>query len=133
MSRNVYAIGSVVAAILAWTWALVAGVGGLALLIRQGPTFSGVAACPLTAQLLKKHAGVTVPWMVQAAAALLIFIARRVAVAVLLHRPSFRNATEAAGRRRRRPDPPYGPHSTTGGADDYRLYYVHFAKANQSR
>src|ERR1700687_6482683 len=25
------------------------------------------------------------------------------------------------------------PHSTTGGADDYRLYYVHFAKANHSR
>jgi hypothetical protein len=82
--------------IVAWAWALVAGVGGLVLLIAQGPwpitngwfaMFSGVAACPLTASLLKKHAGVSVSGMVQFAAALLIFVAGRVAVAVLLHRP----------------------------------------------
>ncbi|HUL66273.1 MAG TPA: hypothetical protein VLW55_16860 [Burkholderiaceae bacterium] len=93
-----HALGLVIAAIVAWTWALVAGVGGLALLIHEGPLpitngwfamFSGVAACPLTASLLKKYAGVTVPGIVQFAAALVIFIAGRVAVAVLLHRPFF--------------------------------------------
>src|SRR5258705_133946 len=90
------AIASVGARILAWTWALVAGVGGLALLIHEGPLpitngwfamFSGIAACPLTASLLKKYAHATVSGYVQFAVALLIFIAGRVAVVVLLHRP----------------------------------------------
>ena len=88
-------IGSMFAAVLAWTWALVAGVGGLALLIQQGPLpitngwfamFSGIAACPLTAHLLERHAGIRVPMAMQLAVALLIFIAGRAAVVVLLHR-----------------------------------------------
>src|SRR5215472_7753307 len=46
----------------AWAWALVAGIGGLILLIHEGPLpvtngwfamFSGIAACPLTATRLK--------------------------------------------------------------------------------
>jgi hypothetical protein len=91
-------IGLVAVGILAWTWAILAGAGGLALLIRQGPLpitngwfamFSGVAACPLTARILKKYAGVTVLGYVQFVAALLIFIAGRAAVVVLLHRPFF--------------------------------------------
>jgi hypothetical protein len=91
-------IGRAIARILAWTWALVAGVGGLMLLIHEGPLpitngwfamFSGIAACPLTAVLLKKYVHVVVPGYVQFAVALLIFIAGRVAVAVLLHRPFF--------------------------------------------
>jgi hypothetical protein len=82
--------------VLAWIWALVAGVGGLALLIHQGPLpitngwfamFSGGAACPLTGLLLKKYAGVTISIRTQLAIALLIFIAGRIAVVVLLHRP----------------------------------------------
>ena len=86
----------VVARIVAWVWALVAGVGGLVLLIQEGPLpitngwfamFSGIAACPLTASLLKKCAGVTVPGYVQFLAALLIFVAGRIAVVILLHRP----------------------------------------------
>jgi hypothetical protein len=48
--------------------------------------FSGIAACPLTASLLKKYAGVTVSGRVQLAVALLIFVAGRVAVVVMLHR-----------------------------------------------
>src|SRR5260221_14419613 len=89
-------IGLVVAHIAAWAWALVAGVGGLILLIHQGPLpitngwfamFSGIAACPLTASLLKTYARVTVPGYVQFAVALLFPVAGRVAVAVLLHRP----------------------------------------------
>ena len=86
----------VVARIVAWIWTAIAGVGGLALLIHQGPLpitngwfamFSGIAACPLTASLLKKYAGVTVPGRVQLAVSLLIMVAGRVAVVVVLHRP----------------------------------------------
>ena len=89
-------IGLLVAQIVAWGWALFAGVGGLALLIRQGPLpitngwfamFSGISACPLTATLLRKYAGIAVPIWIQFAVALLFFIAGRVAVVVVLHRP----------------------------------------------
>ena len=85
-----------VAWVVAWVWALVAGVGGLALLIHEGPLpitngwfamFSGAAACPLTGLLLKKYADVTISIRTQLAIALLIFIAGRIAVVVLLHRP----------------------------------------------
>jgi len=81
---------------VAWVWALLAGVGGLALLVHEGPLpitngwfamFSGVAACPLTAWLLKKYAGVTISIRFQLAIALLIFIAGRIAVVILLDRP----------------------------------------------
>ena len=81
--------------IAAWAWALLAGVGGLMLLINRGPwpitngwfaMFSGIAACPLTAKLLKKYAGVTVPGWVQFVVALSFFIAGRLAVALILHR-----------------------------------------------
>lgn len=87
---------SVIAWLVAWGWALIAGVGGFALLLHQGPLpitngwfamFSGIAACPLTARLVKRYARVVVPGYVQLAVALLIFIAGRVAVVVLLHRP----------------------------------------------
>ena len=87
---------SVIAWLVAWAWALIAGVGGLLLLVHQGPLpitngwfamFSGIAACPLTARLLKRYARVTVPVYVQFGVALLIFIAGRLAVVVLLHRP----------------------------------------------
>ena len=87
---------SVTAWLLAWGWALIAGGGGFLLLLHQGPLpitngwfamFSGIAACPLTAALLKKHVRIVVPAYVQFALALLIFLAGRVAVVVLLHRP----------------------------------------------
>jgi hypothetical protein len=96
MISHMRSIGLRVARIVAWAWAFVAGVGGLALLIHEGTwpvtngwfaMFSGIAACPLTASLLKKYAHTTVPGYVQFVVALLIFIAGRVAVAVLLHRP----------------------------------------------
>jgi len=85
-----------VAWVVAWVWALVAGVGGLALLIHEGPLpitngwfamFSGAAACPLTGLLLKEYADVTISIRTQLVIALLIFIAGRIAVVVLLHRP----------------------------------------------
>ena len=86
----------VIARVVGWGWALAAGVGGFVLLLHQGPLpitngwfamFSGIAACPLTATLLKRYARVVVPAWVAFAVALLIFIAGRVAVVVVLHRP----------------------------------------------
>ena len=79
-----------------WAWSFVAGLGGLALLILRGPLpitngwfamLSGLAACPLTAVILRKYAHVSVPAYVQLAVALLIMGAGRVAVVVVLHRP----------------------------------------------
>ena len=87
---------SATAWLVAWAWALIAGVGGFLLLVHEGPLpitngwfamFSGIAACPLTGRFLKKYARVVVPGYIQFAAALLVFIAGRVAVVVVLHRP----------------------------------------------
>jgi len=87
---------AVIAGLVAWGWALIAGVGGFLLLVHQGPLpitngwfamFSGIAACPLTTRLLKRYARVVVPGYIQFAVALLIFIAGRVAVVFVLHRP----------------------------------------------
>ena len=87
---------SVIAWLVAWGWALIAGVGGFLLLVHQGPLpitngwfamFSGIAACPLTARLVKRYARVVVPGYVQLAVALFIFIEGRIAVVFVLHRP----------------------------------------------
>ena len=87
---------SVIAWLVGWGWALIAGVGGFLLLLHQGPwpitngwfaMFSGIAACPLTATLLKRYAHVAVAGWIQLALALLVFMAGRLAVVVLLNRP----------------------------------------------
>jgi hypothetical protein len=87
---------SVTAWLVGWGWALIAGGGGFLLLLHEGPwpltngwfaMFSGIAACPLTATLLKRYARVIVPDYVQLAVALFIFVAGRIAVVILLHRP----------------------------------------------
>lgn len=89
-------ISMAIALMVAWGWALLAGVGGLVLLIHEGPwpitngwfaMFSGVAACPLSAWLLKKYVNIRVPLGAQLAIALLIMIAGRTAVVLVLHRP----------------------------------------------
>ena len=60
--------------ILAWGWALVIIIGGLGLIIiRLGPwprtngwfaLFSGLAACPLTAWILRRYGNITFPaWL----------------------------------------------------------------------
>ncbi|HEY4127138.1 MAG TPA: hypothetical protein VGN70_03745 [Gammaproteobacteria bacterium] len=88
--------GSVFAQAVAWVWGVLLSIGGLALLIDEGPwpltngwfaMFSGIAACPLTAWLLKRYANIAVPLSVQLALALLISIAGRIAVVLILHRP----------------------------------------------
>ncbi len=93
---NMQRIGFLLAWLSAWAWALLAGVGGLILLIHEGPLpvtngwfamFSGMAACPLTATLLKKSADVSVAGWAQFVVAFLIFLAGRVAVVLVLHRP----------------------------------------------
>jgi hypothetical protein len=89
-------IGFAIAWMVGWAWALLAGVGGLILLIHEGPLpitngwfamFSGMSACPLSGFLLRKYARVKVPLAAQLAIALLIMIAGRIAVVLVLHRP----------------------------------------------
>src|SRR5579871_3825901 len=86
MARTARTAGAFLVRIAAWAWALVAGVGGLALLIHEGPLpitngwfamFSGIAACPLTAALLEKGARIKVRGYIQFAVAFLIFSAGR--------------------------------------------------------
>ncbi len=75
----------------AWAWTIVAAGGGLWLLWTKGPwpltngwfaLLSGVAACPLTAWVLKKYVGITVSGYVRIVAAALFFVAGRIALAV---------------------------------------------------
>ena len=78
---------------LAWTWTVLAGGGGLVLLVARGPLpltngwfalLSGIAACPFTGSLLRKYARVRAPGRTQFAAAALLFVAGRIAVALQL-------------------------------------------------
>jgi hypothetical protein len=72
----------------AWVWTIVAGIGGLGLLITQGPLpvtngwfalFSGISACPLTAWLVKRKAGITLSgWTCFAIAFVIIMLGRLV-------------------------------------------------------
>jgi len=72
--------------IAASAWTIVAGIGGLGLIITLGPwpptngwfaLFSGLSACPLTAWLLRKYAGIKFPgWVRLIVAALFIMNGR---------------------------------------------------------
>src|SRR5260221_6724757 len=77
--------------VAAWLWALVAGGGGLLLLLTRGPLpltngwfalFSGVAACPLTATLSQRRLGITLSVHVRVAAAILLLVACRIALLI---------------------------------------------------
>jgi hypothetical protein len=77
--------------IAAWVWTIVAGGGGSWLLFTKGPwpltngwfaLLSGISACPATAWVLKKYAGVTAPGYARMAAAAFFFVAGRTALAV---------------------------------------------------
>jgi hypothetical protein len=82
-------VGAAALWVAAWAWAIVAGGGGLLLLIERGPLpltngwfalFSGISACPLTAWLVRKFAGVAVSGRVRLAAAVVFLIAGRIAL-----------------------------------------------------
>lgn len=83
--------GATLGWIAAWGWTIVAGGGGLWLLLTKGPwpltngwfaLFSGVSACPVTGWVLQKCAGVTVSGYVRLFAAALFFVAGRIALVV---------------------------------------------------
>src|SRR3977135_4275742 len=81
-------LGRTVGWLAAWAWTIVVGIGGLGLLITLGPLpltngwfalFSGLSACPLTAWLLRKYAGITPSgWTRFGVAVLFIVIGRLV-------------------------------------------------------
>ena len=82
--------GSLLGWIAAWAWTVVAGGGGLLLLLEKGPwpltngwfaLLSGIVACPFTSWFLEKHTEVTISGRVRFAAAALLFIAGRIALA----------------------------------------------------
>jgi hypothetical protein len=72
--------------IAAWSWTLLAGIGGVGLIITLGPwpptngwfaLFSALSACPLTAWLLKKCANIKYPgWARLVMAVLFIAVGR---------------------------------------------------------
>jgi hypothetical protein len=84
-------LGATLGWIAAWAWTILAGGGGLWFLWTKGPLpltngwfalLSGLSICPLTAWLLKRHAGIAVSGRVRIAAAALFFIAGKIALRV---------------------------------------------------
>jgi hypothetical protein len=82
-------LGRITGWLVAWAWTIVAGIGGLGLIITRGPwpltngwfaLFSGMSACPLTAWLLKEYAGIKFPGWARFAIALLFIVAGRLAL-----------------------------------------------------
>jgi hypothetical protein len=75
----------------AWGWTIVAGIGGLGLIITLGPwpptngwfaLFSGLSACPLTAWLLRKYAGITFPGWARFVVAVLFIVVGRLTLKI---------------------------------------------------
>ena len=86
----------VLAVVAAWCWTLIAGVGGLLLLLYLGPLpltngwfamFSGIAACPALPSLIQKVTGRRVRWGACVVVAALIMAAGRAVVAIEGPRP----------------------------------------------
>ena len=84
-------LGRALGWLIAWLWTIVAGVGGLGLIITRGPLpltngwfalFSGISACPLTAWLLKKYAGIALSGWARFAIALLIIMIGRLVLKI---------------------------------------------------
>ena len=74
--------------IVAWAWTVLAGGGGVILLIEKGPwpltngwfaLCSGAAACPLTVQLANRVLGMTISGRARFVTAALIWLAGQVA------------------------------------------------------
>ncbi len=75
----------------AWAWTIIAGGGGLGLLIKLGPLpltngwfalFSGISACPLTASLLKRYTGIALSGWARFAIAFLIIVVGRLVLKI---------------------------------------------------
>jgi hypothetical protein len=82
----IWRLGRVFGFIVAWVWTVVAGIGGAGLIITLGPwpptngwfaLFSGLSACPLTACVLKKFAGINFPGWARFVVAFLFIVAGR--------------------------------------------------------
>lgn len=78
----------------AWIWTVLAGGGGLLLLLQRGPLpltngwfalLSGIAACPLTASLARRYANVEFSGRARLVAAALFYVAGRVALVAGKH------------------------------------------------
>src|SRR5689334_22709633 len=76
---------------LAWGWTVVAGGGGLGLLIIQGPwpltngwfaLLSGVSACPATAWIWEKYRGIKFPGWARFLVAFIIILLGRLALKI---------------------------------------------------
>jgi hypothetical protein len=83
---------------LAWAWTLVAGAGGLSLLVAKGPwpltngwfaLASGIAACPLSARLVAMLAGRPPSGLMRFSVAAGFYLAGHAALA-LSGQPAFR-------------------------------------------
>jgi hypothetical protein len=75
----------------AWAWTIVAVIGGLGLIITQGPLpltngwfalFSGISACPLTAWFVKRNAGITLSGWIRFVIAFLIIMLGRLVLKI---------------------------------------------------
>ena len=86
MNTYVRIVATVTVHLVAWGWFFLAGIGGLILLIHEGPLpitngwfamFSGIAACPLVSALARRYFGVRISGGAQIMVALLIIITGR--------------------------------------------------------
>src|SRR5437762_12584940 len=77
--------------LVAWAWTIIAGGGGLGLLIKLGPLpltngwfalFSGISACPLTASLLKRYTDIALSGWARFAIAFLIIVVGRLVLKI---------------------------------------------------
>jgi hypothetical protein len=77
--------------VAAWAWTLLAGGGGVWLLMTNGPwpptngwfaLFSGLALCPLLASIMKVNFGRTLSWPVRVGVAALLFVAGHLALLI---------------------------------------------------
>lgn len=82
----------IVGAIAAWAWFILAGLGGLGLVIERGPwppthgwfaMFSGLALWPVTAWAGKRYLGLALPFWVRLGVAALFIFAGRLALIFL--------------------------------------------------
>jgi hypothetical protein len=84
-------LAQIIGSLLAWCWTILAGGGGLGLIITLGPLpltngwfalFSGISACPLTAWLLKKYYNVTLTGWARFAIALSFIVLGRLVLKI---------------------------------------------------